>query len=719
MNTHSFNTLEELVLMVAEGVRPPERMSVPEAAAKYRMVNNPGSYVGPWKNEMTPYLIEPQEVLTDLDKTSSIFVGPAQSGKTDIFLNWLLSTVRNDPADTMLVNTSQATARDFSMRRVDRLHRSTPEVKSRLMRKGRHGDNTFDKMYSTGMILNMSWPSVNELSGKPIPRIWLTDYDRMDQDVDGEGTPFSLSMARITSFRSHGMVAAESSPGFEVTDPGWVPSSAHEAPPTQGILALYNGGDRRRWYWRCVSCSTAFIPNYNMIQYPASDDILECAEQAYIACPSCGHIYHHDPVDGDPGKHEMNQRYEDGGHSKWIKDGQVWARETGEVVGDIRHNDRASFWLNGVCATFTDWRSLVQAQLTAEAEYESTGSELTLKTVVNTKLGDPYTPKAQAMARMPDAIRSRAEDLGTKEVPWGVRFLLAAIDIQKNRFVVQVHGIYDNGDVAVVDRFEIKYSLREQEDNPGQFQYVNPGAYAEDWRLLVPELLMKTYPLQDNSGREMAIKMVISDSGGQEGVTHNAYEFFRWLRKGYEDSNTPQDIQEKYPYVPGLDARFLLLKGDRNLNAPRIRLNYPDSQRKDKHAGARGEIPVLMINPSSLKNQLDQMLDREEKGGTVRFAKWLPINFYKELTVETKDKTGRWVNPLNYRNESWDLLTYTLALMLYKEIGYDYIDWAHAPTWAQEWDMNDLVFDPEDGNNPLEGSDGEMYGLEELGKLLS
>ena len=33
----------------------------------------------------------------------------------------------------------------------------------------------------------------------------------------------------------------------------WIPESLHEAPPTRGILSLYNGGDRRRWYWRCAN----------------------------------------------------------------------------------------------------------------------------------------------------------------------------------------------------------------------------------------------------------------------------------------------------------------------------------------------------------------------------------------------------------------------------------------------------------------------------------
>ena len=45
----------------------------------------------------------------------------------------------------------------------------------------------------------------------------------------------------------HGMTAAESSPGRVITDAKWIRKTPHEAPPTTGILSLYNRGDRRLW----------------------------------------------------------------------------------------------------------------------------------------------------------------------------------------------------------------------------------------------------------------------------------------------------------------------------------------------------------------------------------------------------------------------------------------------------------------------------------------
>ena len=56
-------SLESLIVDTAAAARPPERLTVSEASEKYRKLNNPGSYVGPWLNDTVPYLVEPMDVL--------------------------------------------------------------------------------------------------------------------------------------------------------------------------------------------------------------------------------------------------------------------------------------------------------------------------------------------------------------------------------------------------------------------------------------------------------------------------------------------------------------------------------------------------------------------------------------------------------------------------------------------------------------------------------
>lgn len=690
-----FMTLEEMIVATAEAVRPPKRMTVSECAAEFRHLNNPGAYSGPWMNETTPYMVEPMNELTSTDFTGLIFVGPAQSAKTDaLSLNWLAYTAICDPADMMIIQTSQSTARDFAKRRIERLFRHSPRVGATIM-PGRQNQNTYDTKFLAGTLLTLSWPTVNELSGKPIGRLLLTDYDRMPENIDGEGNAFDLARKRATTFRRYGMTAAESSPGYEVDNPRWLPSSPHQAPPTRGVLALYNRGDRRRWHWRCPGCESSFEPSFSCIEYPDTRDHMEAAESAYMVAPCCGTVIQHDGGKDGPGKYELNN----GG--SWIKEGETWLAD-GRKVGTPVRSDIASFWLKGAAAAFADWKTLVFNYLKAYEEYERTGSHEALKTTVNTDQGEPFTPPSMVGERLPEDLKSRAQEWGDRTVPEGVRFLIATIDIQKSRFVIQVHGIGENGDAWIVDRFDIRKSSRLDDD--GERFPVNPAAYLEDWQLLIPEVLEKTYALNDDTGRRMQIKAVGCDSGGREGVTVKAYEFWRWLR----DHHPAQHHQ-----------RFLLLKGDSNKASPRVRISYPDADRRDRRASARGEVPVCLMNTDILKDSISGMLDRtDDKGGIVHFPAWLPDWFYSELTVEIRVANKGWQNPKNLRNEAWDLLAYAMAVCSTRLVKLESINWDAPPSWAAEWDRNDLIVSEEQERRFIPEVDGK-FSLSDLAESLA
>jgi phage terminase large subunit GpA-like protein len=605
-----------------------------------------------------------------VDSPNHLFLAGPQmvpTHNTDaLSLNWIGYTALCDPADMMIIQTSQATARDFAKRRIERLFRHSPAI-GRTVMPGRQNQNTYDTKFLSGWLLTLSWPTVNELSGKPIGRLLLTDYDRMPEDIDGEGNPYDLARKRATTFRRYGMTAAESSPGFEIENPRWIARSPHEAPPTRGILALYNRGDRRRWYWRCPKCSKAFEPEFSYLKYPDSKDHLDAAEQTVMVTPCCDAVIAHNESKDGPGKYEMNL----GG--RWVKEGQTWIGD--KIVGTPLRSDIASFWLKGVAAAFADWKTLVFNYLKAMEEYEQTGSAEALKTTVNTDQGLPFTPPSMQGDRLPEDLKSRAQEWGDRVVPEGVRFLIATVDIQKSRFVIQVQGVGANGDVWIVDRFDVRKS--ERLDDDGERYPVNPAAYLEDWKLLVPELIERTYALNDKSGRRMQIRAFGCDSGGREGVTVKAYEFWRYLR-------------DEHP--AGHHRRFLLLKGGSNKSAPRVQITYPDADRRDRRASARGEVPVCLMNTDILKDQISGMLSREEgTGGIVHFPNWLPDWFYSELTAEIRSPNKGWENPKNLRNEAWDLLAYAMAVCSSRLVRVEQIDWEKPPSWAADWDKNDLI----------------------------
>lgn len=691
----SFDTIEEMLAATAAGVRPPERIPISQSAERFRYINNPASYVGPWDNSVAPYLIEPMDTLASLDYTGLIFVGPARCGKSDLFFNWLGDTAVRDPADMMVIHMTKDVARDWSKADLQRFFRHSKAVGATVT-PGRNNMNVHDVGFMSGMRLLVKWPTVSEVSGKTIQRLWINDHDRIEnsENVDGEGPLFDLAKARATTFRRHGMTVAESSPGRDVTDAKWKPKpGSHEAPPCTGILSLYNRGDMRRWNWRCPQCRGVFEPDFKYLSYPESGDFREAAEQAVMVCPHCGGIIPHknDSDMGLPGKHEMNLE-----HAKWIKEGEIWLPDN-TISGKGRRTDVASFWLKGPASWATDWSKLVYDYLVAEDAYERTGDEGPLRATINTGQGLPYTPKAFQAGRLPEDIKALARDIGEREVPSWVRFLVATIDVQGNRFDVQTLGFGPNNSMTVIDRFAIRKSDRLDDDD--ERKPVDPAKYPEDWDLLIQQVLLKSYPLADGSGRRMPIKMVGSDSAGRAGATTNAYAFWRRLR----DSDGTQ-------FPAGLHRRFQLLKGSSIKTAPRAQITYPDSDRKDRHAGARGEIPVLFLNPNLLKDQLNNMLGREpddegqgRSAATVVFPDWLEEWFWSEMTAETKTDKG-WENLNGKRNEAWDLCYYALGLCLMKDIRWEKIDWDDPPGWAADWDSNTMIFDPDRGGSVVEAA---------------
>lgn len=675
----SFASLEDLVVASCEAVQPPEQLRVYEAAQKYHIIRVAGAHSGPWSMEKTPYMKEPQEVLTSLEYSGMVFAGPARTGKSVMAINWLTQTVKCDPADMLFVNMTQQSAREWSKSDLDRAIRNSPELKKRL-KPGRQNDNTHDKEFIAGNRVLIKWPSVSELSGKTIPRQWLFDYDRMPDSVDGEGNAFDLAKKRGQTFGRYSMCAAESSPGRDIEDPKALPETPHAAPPVKGILGLYNRGDRRLWFWSCPECGEAFEPDFKLLKWPDTADAMEASQRAYMMCPHCG------------GAIEFEQREMLNRNGRWVRDGMMWLPESDQMVPvpgrKLVRSDIASFWLKGPAAAFQTWQKLVFNYLKAVETYEASNDEEALRTTTNLDQGLPYIPKSKISDRAPEALKDRAEDWGTTAdtptVPEDVRALLATVDVQKRAFVVQVHGILPHGDIAVVDSFKITKSPR-REDDDGHPALIDPAAYLEDWDALIAKVIEREYLLSDGSGRKMSVMLTGCDTGGQAGVTPNALNFWRNLKADGE----------------GHHRRFALLKGDPLKTAPSVTLRYPDANKKDRHSGARGDVPVLHLNSNLLKDRLANSLARTDVGGgMIRYPSWLPNWFYTQITAEVRND-GKWENPSGKRNECWDLLYYCIALMIRRRdtapfpvLAVDEVNWDNPtklPVWAQPWDKSDFV----------------------------
>lgn len=632
----------------------PRRIPVAEAVERFMRVPIGAGNSVKWDPMVAPYVVEPMNCLSSREYDAVIFVGPARTGKTiGLIDGWVVYNVVCDPSDMLLIQMTQDKAQEHSKKRLGRTFRCSPDV-AKCLSPRRNDNNVFDRTFLNGSYLKLGWPSINVMSSSDFKCVALTDYDRFPEDIDGEGDGFSLASKRTTTFMSAGMTLVESSPGREITDVKWRRTSPHEAPPTTGILSLYNRGDRRRWYWPCPDCGEYFQPDMaTMAGYRDDTDPVVASEAAYLLCPHCAAHISADQ------KRELNKR------GVWLIEGQGIDRD-GVISGDARRSRIASFWMEGPAAAYQTWSQLVYKLLTAEQEYERTGSEETLKAVINTDWGLPYLPRSSSEQRKSETLMARAEAVIKRTVPSGVRFLVATVDVQggkKRRFVVQIMGYGSHGERWVVDRYNIRQSLRPGPN--GESLPISPDAYLEDWALLRSDVLDKTYPLAENPEIRMPILAMAVDSGGEDGVTGNAYEFWRQCR------------------LDGVHKRVYLFKGSGQLNGKLIAKSLPDNtDRPNRRAEARGDVPLYLLQTNLLKDRINNALSRETPGANyIHFPDWLGEWFYDELTYEERGIDGKWTKPGKGANEAFDLAVYAHALVILR--GYERINWDKPPKWAK------------------------------------
>ncbi|EEC8057450.1 phage terminase large subunit family protein [Escherichia coli] len=634
-------------------LRAPRRMRVADAVAQYMRVPMGAGNSVPWDPLVAPYVIEPMNCLASREYDAVIFVGPARTGKTiGLIDGWVIYNVICDPADMLIIQMTEEKAREHSKKRLARTFRVSPEVVSRLS-PNKNDNNVYDRTFLAGNYLKIGWPSVNIMSSSDYKCVALTDYDRFPEDIDGEGDAFSLASKRTTTFMSSGMTLVESSPGRDVKDVKWRRTSPHEAPPTTGILSLYNRGDRRRWYWPCPHCGEYFQPCGDVVAgfRDIADPVL-ASEAAYIQCPSCS------------GRIMPEQKRELNGRGVWLRDGES-INADGSRYGDPRRSRIASFWMEGPAAAYQTLSQLVYKLLTAEQEYETTGSEETLKTVINTDWGLPYLPRASMEQRKSELLEQRAEPVPSSSVPDGVNFLVATVDVQAGRhrrFVVQVTGYGSRGERWIIDRYNITQSLRG--DSDGESQRIDPASYPEDWDVLLTDVFHKSWPLASDPSQQMRLMAMAVDSGGEDGVTDNAYKFWRRCRRD------------------GLGKRIYLFKGDSIRRAKLITRTFPDNTgRTGRRAQAAGDVPLWLLQTDALKDRVNNALWRDSPGsGYVHFPDWLGSWFYDELTYEERSSDGKWSKPGRGANEAFDLMVYAEALVILH--GYEKIRWPDAPGWA-------------------------------------
>lgn len=636
---------------LAEQLLPPPDISITEACERERFLYNPGGgYTGPYRRSMAPYCVAPQDSLRDRLYSTTVFVAPGQCGKTEILLNWATHSVLFDPADMLLVLDEKDQAEDFIDRRIKRWIQYNDGVGRRMV-----DDKRYFRSF-IGMTLAVLWATGSKAASKPAPRIAIDERDSMPDDLDGEGDPVELFAKRAATFGDAAQLYVSSSPKKPIRRgiTGERKLGEHEAPPTTGILALYNQGTRKRYYWPCPECGEFHTPTFEMLRWPDGVTASDRDYPVQLECPHCGCLL--DEVH----KPAMLAA------AHWVSEGQTIDCD-GRIHGPARAASIDSYWLRGPSNAFTGWNQLVGKFLAGHAELDDTGADAKLKTFWQLEEAYPYeAPEGEHDINLDaDALKARAEPYPLGIVPAQSRFLTAQVDVQGNRFEVEIRAWGVGLESWVVQRFAI-FKAKDPSAPEGE-RLLDPATQKGDWDLLFDRVLNSAWPIE---GTALAARIACTavDAFGSDGVTTQAYDFWRRAKsRGFGK------------------WRLMLTKGGTRENAPLLAWSQPElSGGKSRKTG--GYAWLATLNVAALKDVAAKRLKLENPGPQFcHLAEALGdlpgIDYWAELTAEAK-VDGKWERR-RPRNEAWDHLVQAIGVSLH--LRANRIDWAAPQPWARPW----------------------------------
>lgn len=639
------------------------RLSVTDAAERFVRIQSQGNWEA-FDRQVTPYMVEPADMTASRRFRVVAFTGPAQSGKTVFLQTTCLHRVMCDPMPVQIIHMSRPERDKWVEHKLDPIIRNSPAIAD-VAGKGRE-DSTFSRKRFRGTVMEIGYPTPQQLSGGTYGLLALTDFDHfpvvLGPKDSPESTPYRMARNRIRNYLSRGCVLVESTPAHPWADPSWhpKPEAPHELPPaTAGIVNIVNEGTRGRWYWECPDCGDLYEPRFDRLHYDDTLDPGAAGQQAEMQCPHCGALTAHRH------KIELNRRAL-AGRGGWLHETGLMDEDGRPVVapigdGRVRDTDVASYAIDGTVATFVSWSELVANFLAARRKAEVLGDEADLSGVWYTDIGRPYRPRH--MEREHEIGLQHLKDHGVDAkrgtAPDWTRFIVVSADVQQTRFPVQVTAFGEDGQMQIVDRFEL---AAPPEGAPGTEaeRALSPAKYAEDWAVL-ESLATRAWPVR---GRDHALRAcaLAVDFQGEAGVSDNAEAFWIARRKA------------------GDGARWFLSRGHGGFNQSR-RVWHEAPERGSRGKRARS-VKLLNMAVDRLKDTVFAALAKAEAGaaGALWTPNWMADDQRAELIAEARGAKGWEKRAGMARNETLDLTVQARALAEHK--GLLRIDWSAPPPWA-------------------------------------
>jgi phage terminase large subunit GpA-like protein len=378
---------------------PPPDMTVSEWADEHRRLSAESSASpGRWRTNTVEYLREPMDMVGEPLVRRITLMTSAQVGKSSFIENVIGFHMGFDPCPILHVSPTISSSEMFSKERLAPMLRDCPSLR-KLVKEARSRDsgNTIStKAFPGGTLALVGANAPAGLASRPVRVLVCDEVDRFERSAGTEGDPITLAIKRTTTFWNRVLVFV-STPGNK---------------GTSRIEEEYERGDMRQRWCPCPHCGALQVLTWAQVKWKDRDP-----DTAHYECEHC--------------------------NAPWTDFERVAAVRAGEWIAQKPFNGNVSYHLSQLYSPFAPLSDGVRDFL------DSRGNPELMKTWVNTFLGETWEETGKRL-EWSDLMDQR-EDYGEYPVPDGVTILTGSVDVQDDRFEVEVVGWGDDYQTWSVD----------------------------------------------------------------------------------------------------------------------------------------------------------------------------------------------------------------------------------------------------------------------------
>lgn len=385
-------------------------ISIPEWAESSRILPEGTPFPGMWRNEKTPYLVEPMECLSPQSPVTHVTgMKCVQIGFTALAENLIGHTIDVNPGPLLYVTATKELAEDWSSNRLDPLlslcglEEKLQLDSSNLDRQRKDkGDRKLSKKFPGGFFRAASYNAAALLRSTSFRVVLLDEVDAAPITVKNEGDPKTIAEARTSAYEGRKKIFIFSTPLVKQTSK--VYSSFLEGDQRYYHIACPFCGKYQKLEWR--NANSEYNLKYEVIDGQVQEDTV------YYECIHC---------------HGKMKNY----HKEIFL--------TLESAKWIPENPKAPEWYRSysINALYAPPGMITWEKLAVEWE-KAKGDNEKLKAFINLRLGEPWVEGSEYVDDE-DVLAKRLHYMAG-EMPDGVEFTTMGCDVHGDNIQAEILG---------------------------------------------------------------------------------------------------------------------------------------------------------------------------------------------------------------------------------------------------------------------------------------